>query len=173
MPFSFILSSITLNTFTVVSTSSNALCATSTLIPRESAIFPNLYLFKFGKISFAKLNVSIYVKSNSYPSSLATYFKKPISNLALCATRTLPLINSNNSGNTCSIFSASLTMSSVIFVTSTTLGGIGFSGFTKQLNLSITSPSFTFITPISVIFSVRGEKPVVSKSSTQYVQSNF
>ena len=64
-------------------------------------------------------------------------------------------------------------MSSVIFVTSTTLGGIGFSGFTKQLNLSITSPSLTFITPISVIFSVRGENPVVSRSSTQYVVSNF
>ena len=58
-------------------------------------------------------------------------------------------------------------MSSVILVTSTTLCGIGFSGFTKQLNSSITSPSFTFIIPTSVIFSVSGENPVVSRSSTQ------
>ena len=70
-----------------------------------------------------------------------------------------------------SIVSASFTMSSVIFVTSTTLGGIGFSGFTKQLNSSITSPFFIFIIPTSVIFSVLGENPVVSKSSTQYVVS--
>ena len=42
-PFSFNISIITLNTLTVVSTSSNALCATSTFIPRFSAIFPNLY----------------------------------------------------------------------------------------------------------------------------------
>ena len=64
-------------------------------------------------------------------------------------------------------------MSSVIFVTSTTLCGIGFSGFTKHSNSSITSPFLTFIIPISVIFSVLKDKPVVSKSSTQYVVSNF
>ena len=62
-------------------------------------------------------------------------------------------------------------MSSVIFVTSETLCGICFSGLTKQLNSSITSPFFTFIIPISVIFSVFAEKPVVSKSNTQYVVS--
>ena len=75
--------------------------------------------------------------------------------------------NSNILGNTISIVSASFTMSSVIFVTSTILGGIGFSGFTKHEKLSITSPFLTFIIPTSVIFSVLGEKPVVSKSSTQ------
>ena len=52
-------------------------------------------------------------------------------------------------------------------VTSTTLGGIDFSGLTKQLNLSMTLPSWYYITPISVIFSNLGEKPVVSKSNTQ------
>ena len=62
-------------------------------------------------------------------------------------------------------------MSSVIFVTSTTLCGIGFSGFTKQENSSSTSPFFIFIIPTSVIFSVLKESPVVSKSSTQYVVS--
>ena len=48
---------------------------------------------------------------------------------------------------------------------------MGFSGFTKQENSSRTSPFFIFIIPISVIFSVLKEKPVVSKSSTQYVVS--
>ena len=64
--------------------------------------------------------------------------------------------------------SASFTMSSVICVTSTTLDGIGFSGLTKHSNSSMTSPFLIFIIPTSVIFSVIGEKPVVSKSSTQY-----
>ena len=69
------------------------------------------------------------------------------------------------------MFSASFTISSVIFVTSVTLSGICFSGFTNVLNSPITSPFFTFIIPTSVIFSVTAENPVVSKSSTQYVVS--
>ena len=80
-------------------------------------------------------------------------------------------INSIILGNILSIVSASFTMSSVIFVTSTTRCGIGFSGFTKHENSSNTSPFFIFMIPISVIFSVLNEKPVVSKSSTQYVVS--
>ena len=60
-PLSFNFFSITLNTFTVVSTSAKALCATSTSIPNDSAIFPNLYFFKSGNKSFASGNVSIYV----------------------------------------------------------------------------------------------------------------
>ena len=59
-----------------------------------------------------------------------------------------------------------------MFVTSTTLCGIGFSGFTNISNSSITSPFFTFIIPTSVIFSVVIEIPVVSKSNTQYVASS-
>ena len=55
-------------------------------------------------------------------------------------------------GITLSIVSASFTISSVIFVTSTTLGGIGFSGFTKHENSSITSPSFSFIIPYFCYF---------------------
>ena len=49
---------ITLNTFTVVSTSSKALCATNTSIPSLSAIIPNLYFLKSGNKSFASLRVS-------------------------------------------------------------------------------------------------------------------
>ena len=57
-PLSLNLSNITLNTFTVVSTSSNALCATSTFIPNSSAILPSLYFFIFGNTSFASVRVS-------------------------------------------------------------------------------------------------------------------
>ena len=170
-PFSFNIPNITFKTFTVVSTSSSARCATSTTIPNLSAIIPNLYFLKSGNNSFAKRNVSIYVFSRLSPNCFALYFKNPISKSALCATSTLSPTNSNTFGNTLSIVSASLTMSSVILVTSTTLGGIGFSGFTKHENSSITSPFFTFIIPTSVIFSVLKESPVVSKSSTQYVVS--
>ena len=94
--------------------------------------------------------------------------------MALCATITVSFWspkNSNIFGNTCSIVSASFTMSSVILVTSETLSGICLSGFTKQLNLSITSLFLTFIIPISVILSFVAENPVVSKSNTQYVVS--
>ena len=99
-------------------------------------------------------------------------FKNPTSKLALCATIIESPTNSKIFGNTLSIVSASFTISSVMFVTSTTLCGIGFSGFTNISNSSITSPFFTFIIPTSVIFSVVIEIPVVSKSNTQYVASS-
>ena len=109
-----------LKTFTVVSTSSNALCATSTLIPKFSAIIPNLYFLYSGNRYFANLKVSIYVLFNFNPNAVALYFRKPISKSALCATKTLSPTNSSTLGNTLSIVSASFTISSVILVTSTT-----------------------------------------------------
>jgi len=89
----------------------------------------------------------------------------------LCATITESPINFNAFGRILSIVGASLTISSVIWVTSITFCGIGFSGLTNVENSSITSPFFTFIIPISVIFSVLNEIPVVSRSNTQYVVS--
>ena len=92
----------------------------------------------------------------------------------MCATTTVSLLSPKNSktfGNILSIVSASFTISSVILVTSETLSGICLSGFTKQLNSSITSLFLTFIIPISVILSFDAENPVVSKSNTQYVVS--
>ena len=136
-------------------------------MPSLSAINPSLYFLKSGNRLFASLKVSTYVLLSSYPNCLALYFKNPISKSALCATNTESPTNSNILGNTLSIVSASFTMSSVMFVTSTTFCGIGFSGFTKQENSSITSPFFIFIIPTSVIFSVLKESPVVSKSNTQ------
>jgi len=110
----------------------------------------------------------------SYPKAFAFCFKNPTSKFALCATITVSFWSPKNSktfGKILSIVSASFTISSVIFVTSDTLSGICLSGFTKQLNSSITSLFLTFIIPISVILSFEAENPVVSKSSTQYVVS--
>ena len=136
-----------------------------------SAIIPSLYFFISGKITLANLKVSIYVFSKLYPYSSKLCFKNPISKSALCATNTLSPIKSIILGITLSIVSASFTISSVIWVTSTTSWGIGFSGFTKHSNSSTTSPFLIFIIPTSVIFSVLNESPVVSKSSTQYSPS--
>ena len=172
IPLSLNIWSITLNTFTVVSTSSNALCATSTLIPKFSAIIPNLYFLNSGNKSFASLNVSKYVLSNFRPSFSQLYFIKLVSKSALCATKTESPKNSKTFGISSSIVGASFTISSVMFVISWTLIGIGFSGFTNVSNVSITSPFLTFIIPISVIFSVLKDIPVVSKSNTQYVVSS-
>ena len=130
-----------------------------------------MYFLKSGNKSFAKRSVSKYVFSNLYPNTDALCFKNPISKSALWATKTLSPTNSNIFGNTSPILGASFTISSVICVTSTTLSGIGFSGFTNVSKLSITSPFLYFIIPTSVIFSVLKENPVVSKSRTQYVVS--
>ena len=85
----------------------------------------------------------------------------------MCATKTESPKNSKTLGNISSIVGASFTISSVICVISCTLIGIGFCGFTKDENSSITSPFFIFMIPISVIFSVLNEIPVVSKSKIQ------
>ena len=71
-----------------------------------------------------------------------------------------------------SILGASATISSVIWVNSWTLNGIGFSGFTKVVYSSIISPFLTLHTATSVIPSVSGLNPVVSKSKTQYVSNS-
>ena len=85
-----------------MSTSSNALCATSTTIPNLSAIKPSLYFLKSGNKLFASLKVSKYVLFNSYPNCEALYFKNPISKSALCATKIESPTNSNILGNTLS-----------------------------------------------------------------------
>ena len=113
----------------------------------------------------------MYVGLNSSPNWSALCLIKPISKVALCATRTVSFTKSKTFGKTLSIVSASLTISFVIFVTSTTLCGISFSGFTKHSNSPSLSPFLTFIIPNSVILSVFFESPVVSISKTEYVTS--
>ena len=121
IPFSSSILSITSITFTSVSTSAKALCATSTSIPKLSAIIPSLNFLKCGNNSFASGKESMYVGLNSSPNWSALCLIKPISKVALCATRTVSFTKSKTFGKTLSIVSASLTISFVIFVTSTTL----------------------------------------------------
>ncbi len=73
-------------------------------------------------------------------------------------------IKSRNISSASFSFGASLTMLSVIPVNSVIFALIGFSGFTKVVNFSVTSPFLIFTAPISVIFSVFALSPVVSKS---------
>ena len=110
----------------------------------------------------------MYSLSIFNPKFSALYFKKPTSKSALCATSFRSPIKFKNLGITLSMVSASFTMSSVIFVISVILYGIGISGFTKHSNVSIISLFLTLTAPISVIFSVLKESPVVSISKTIY-----
>ena len=137
-------------------------------MPSFSAIIPNLCFLKSGNNCLDNAKLSMYSLSIVSPSSSALYFKNPTSKSALCATSFKSPINSRNLGITLSIVSASFTISSVICVISTIFCGIGISGFTKHSNVSTISPSFTLTAPISVIFSVLKESPVVSISNTIY-----
>ena len=94
---------------------------------------------------------------------------KLISKSELWATITASLQNSINLGNTSSIFGASITISSLMLVNFSILKGIGISGLTKVLNLSIIFPFSTLTAPISIILSLFALKPVVSKSKTTYL----
>ena len=69
--------------------------------------------------------------------------------------------------------SASTTMESSIPVSCSILYGIGILGLTKVENLSTTFLFCILTAPISMILSLTGERPVVSKSNTTYVSSNF
>ena len=90
----------------------------------------------------------------------------PTSKLALWATSTASFANSRNCGRITSIFGYSITISSVILVSLVISKGIGLSGFTKVLNLSIILPLTTFTAPISMILSFMALNPVVSISNT-------
>ena len=65
------------------------------------------------------------------PKSLQFFFIKPVSNAALCATRTESAQNSMNLGRSISIVSASLTISLFMLVSSVITYGILLSGLTK------------------------------------------
>ena len=113
--------------------------------------------------------VSITVKSHSKSCLLQLASIKLISKSELWATITESLQNSINLGNISSIFGASITISSLMLVNFSILKGIGISGLTKVLNLSIIFPFSTLTAPISIILSLFALKPVVSKSKTTYL----
>ena len=95
-----------------------------------------------------------------------------LSNLALCATKGRLPIHSLNCFVTVSSSGASLTSSSVIFVTLVISGSILHPGLINESNLSKISPFLTLTPPISIIELPKpGLKPVVSVSNTTYVLS--
>ena len=90
-----------------------------------------------------------------------------LSNLALCATITgFSPQNSRNFSTASFSLGAFATIPSFIPVNSTIFGGIGFSGFTIMLKLSITLIFFSLTAPISVRRSFSTLSPVVSTSYT-------
>ena len=101
-----------------------------------------------------------------YPNLADLFLMKPISNEALWATNGLPPIKVKNSGKTSLAVLAPLTISLVIPVSLTILGGITVSGFIRLLYLSTTSLFFIKTAPISVILSFIFDNPVVSISKT-------
>ena len=76
------------------------------------------------------------------------------------------------SGRTSEITGASFTISFVMPVRDIIFFGIGISGLTKVVNSSENSPFTNLQAEISVILSLLGSKPVVSKSKEIY-SSNF
>ncbi len=97
-----------------------------------------------------------------------------LSNLALCATRGRFPIHSLKRLVTTSSFSASLTSSSLIFVTRVMASSIWCPGLINSSKRSTTSPFFTLTAPSSIIESPSpGLKPVVSVSNTTKVLSSI
>ena len=103
-----------------------------------------------------------------YPCRSQALRMKLMSNPALCATSTAPLMNSRNAGNTASSRGAAYTIASVIPVSATTSGGMPRPGSTSVANSPTTSPPRTFTAPNSVIVS-SSLTPVVSRSNTTKV----
>ena len=138
-PFSVVISrSFNISTnFTKISAvapaSSTARWWFSREIPKVFATMFNLYLESVGSNTLARATVSTDVNFRSMPSLLQFSSINPTSNPALCATNTASPTYSINSGNTVSIFGASITIASVILVSFVISKGIGTSGLTNVL----------------------------------------
>ena len=126
----------------------------------------SLWLGRCLYIHLARISVSRYGKSKLRPQASDSFFIKPISKLALCATITQPLQNAIKSSICLSNGNASLTIDSVIDVSSVIFFGIDVLGFTKLDHLSIISPFKILTAPISIILHLFLSSPVVSISKT-------
>ena len=74
--------------------------------------------------------------------------------------------NIERPSNASSISGASATMSSVIPVMSVISWGIGMDGFTRVWNSDTLEPLMYLTAAMSIISSLAGDRPVVSRSST-------
>jgi len=97
--------------------------------------------------------------------------RNPMSNGALCATRTAPAANSRKLGSTVRIGVASRNIAVVMPVSSVICGGTPRPGSIKVASSPITSPPRTLTAPISVMPSSSDRPPVVSRSTTTKVMS--
>ena len=95
-----------------------------------------------------------------------------MSKRALCATSAAGPAKSRNIGRATAIVGAPRTVASVMPVSRAMYAGIGRSGSTKVRNSPSTSPPRTLTAPISVIASLVGSVPVVSRSTTTSVASS-
>ena len=106
-------------------------------------------------------------RSSACPVSMrCAASRRPTSKPALCATSTPSPANSRNRGSASAMRGASATMASVMPVSAVTKGWIGRPGLTSVLKLSTSRPSTTRTAPISVMESLGGPPPVVSRSTT-------
>ena len=157
---------IQMNTSPVALASSQALWWLNKLTLYFFVKVSSLWFLRWGSNALAKANVSTYVLTGLILKSRQFFLINPISKSALCAIKVQSPTNFKKSGNTSSILGISFTISFVIDVNSVIFSGIGISGLINWLNSSTIWLSTIFTAPISVIFSVAFDNPVVSISKT-------
>ena len=164
--FSFNIEMNSTKIFPVAVASSTALWCVSSMIFKCLQMLSSVNLPRCPIRHLASPSVSTTVWSYGRFNLFAFSRINPVSNPALCATKTDPSQNFKNCGRISSIVPASFTISSVIVVSWVILYGIGRSGLTNSLNVSLISPSTTLTAPISIIRSLTLLNPVVSISNT-------
>lgn len=88
-----------------------------------------------------------------------------MSNGALCAVSTAPWAKSRKLASAAAACGAGPTMASLIPVSATMSGGIGWPGLTRVLNSARICPPLIRTAPISVMPASSGDQPVVSTST--------
>ena len=135
----------------------------------------SLQLGASSRVITRRASLAVSTTSNpgqARPCRSAKWRRKPTSNGALWATRTVPAANSRKAGSAESMGGASLTMELLMPVSTAMNGGISVCGLTSVWNSPSTSPPRTLTAPISVIIEpASAEPPVVSRSTTVKVTS--
>ena len=148
---------------TSASTSSLARCVTRSA-PKASAIRESLWEDSRGSAMRERESVSIHVLETSCPPG--TLSIKVRSKVALCARTGRPPTKSASALTVSLARGAPVTSSSVMCVSATISGGIGFRGSTNVSKRSTTSLPEIFAADISIKPHVLKERPVVSVSRT-------
>ena len=135
----------------------------------------SLQLGASSRVITRRASLAVSTTSNlghARPCFSAKWRRKPTSNGALWATRTVPAANSRKAGSAESMGGASTTIELLMPVSTAMKGGISVCGLTSVWNSPSTSPPRTLTAPISVIIDpASAEPPVVSRSTTVNVTS--